>query len=502
MREESYKDLPELGIGLTYSSALESFLRSHTQFFDVIEVEPQTSWSEKSIGSGEFMLSDPVLNHIARLPGKKLVHSIGIPVGGTRHPDRFQLQLLEKTIKTLKSPWMSEHLSFNNAHDNFTGFFLPPCQTEEGIENAVAAINVIQDFVSVPIAIETGVNYFATRENELSDGLFVGEVSRRADCAILLDLHNLFTNELNGRQAINKFLEEIPLERVLEVHLAGGMEVDGFWLDAHSGAINDHLVQIALDLIPHLPNLKAIIFEVFPSFVPAIGFEVIKEQLELTRKIWNSRGSKIFMINPPHSGMGSTQKGQNESKNPPYSIVEWEKVVSDLALGRPVDPNSSVAQVMIKDRGITLVRSLIKEFRASMIVSVLRLSSRYLILALGADIFRMYLEDFWSKNRPCQYASTEAAQFGEYMKSMDLKVPQFGSLLEFELAIVETLLDGKARVTTFSVDPIPLFKALVEGKLPDKVGEPGIFEIEVTEGGPEQVNGLSMEKIREFFPNH
>jgi uncharacterized protein len=47
-------------------------------------------------------------------------------------------------------------------------------------------------------------------------------------------LHNLWCNQLNGRQQVLDVLAELPLDRVWEVHLAGGKEMDGLWLDAHS----------------------------------------------------------------------------------------------------------------------------------------------------------------------------------------------------------------------------------------------------------------------------
>lgn len=88
---------------------------------------------------------------------------------------------------------------------------------------------------------------------------------RTADCGLLLDMHNVFTNALNGRQPLDEFLEAAPLDRVWAMHLAGGMELDGFWLDAHSGAIPDALLAICETVVPRLPNLAAIAFEIFPS---------------------------------------------------------------------------------------------------------------------------------------------------------------------------------------------------------------------------------------------
>ena len=62
-------------------------------------------------------------------------------------------------------------------------------------------------------------------------------VAECADCGILLDLHNLFANGVNGRQSVEEFIAQLPLERVWEIHVAGGVELDGYWLDAHSGGV-------------------------------------------------------------------------------------------------------------------------------------------------------------------------------------------------------------------------------------------------------------------------
>src|SRR6202035_641480 len=146
--------------------------------------------------------SHAVLDHIARLPGQKLVHSIGAPVGGTVRPKPAQLRLLRATIGKLNPPWISEHLSFNRTQEFSTGFFLPPRQTLQGVETATTSIRDLQTALPIPIAVETGVNYLRPRSNEMSDGAFTAAVSERADCGILLDLHNLFTNSVNGRQSV------------------------------------------------------------------------------------------------------------------------------------------------------------------------------------------------------------------------------------------------------------------------------------------------------------
>src|SRR5262245_9284997 len=275
MGSAALPDVPALGVGITWSAAIEPLLHSRPELFAVVEIEPQTTWIRSPGAAAEYRVKDEVLSHLAALPGRKLVHSVGTPVGGSVRPAPAQLALLRDAVRIFGSPWASDHLSFNQTPDFATGFFLPPRQTPAGVATATRSIRDLQAALPVPIAVETGVSYLKPRDDELPDGEFVRRVVEAADCGLLLDLHNVFTNALNRRQPIDEFLASVPLERVWEVHLAGGMEVDGFWLDAHSGAIPDALYAIAEELIPRLPNLGAIIFEIFPSFVPEVGLDMV-----------------------------------------------------------------------------------------------------------------------------------------------------------------------------------------------------------------------------------
>ena len=241
--------LPELGVGIVYSSALEPLFADHPEIADVLEIEPQTTWLERPDRPGEILVRPEVDDHLAGLPFPKLVHSIGTPVGGSIPGIDAQLPLLRETVRKLEAPWASEHLAFNLTPDFFTGFFLPPRQTAAGLDVYVAAIGRLRDAVRVPLAVETGVNYLRRRSDEIADGEFVAELADRTGCGILLDLHNLFANERNGRQKVWEFLSQLPLDRVWEIHLAGGFEWGGYWLDAHSGAIPEPLFALSRDWV-------------------------------------------------------------------------------------------------------------------------------------------------------------------------------------------------------------------------------------------------------------
>ena len=455
---------------MTHSPGLEPLLLERPELAEVVEIEPQTMWLEREEVAERYLAPEEALERIAALPGRKLVHSVGLPVGGSVAFDELQLPLLRWFCERLEPPYFSEHLSFNRTPDFHTGFFLPPRQTSDGVRVAAANVRRLRIELGLPIAVETGVNYLQCRADEMPDGLFVAEVASHADCGILLDVHNLYCNEKNGRQSVEEFLSQIPLERVWELHIAGGFEMDGYWLDAHSGAIPEDLVEQTRNLLPRLPNLQAVVFEMFPSFLPSVGLDVVADQLRTLQSLRASASATTPALQP-NSPPLPTSAG--------ISPQDWEAALGALAIEAPA-PSSKLRSELEADPGLDILRRLIGEFRASMVVTSLRLTSRLLMLALGPEIFRAILQDYWSKRTPSAFAATEAMAFLRYLEGIDLKVPRLHEIAAYEKAAIETLLDGQARVVRFGVDPLPMLRALAEGRLSDIPGAPGDYEIEIT----------------------
>jgi uncharacterized protein (UPF0276 family) len=462
-------------VGIVYSSALAPLLVANDGLVDVVEVEPQTTWIETGNPATPLLARDEVVDHLASLPGQKLVHSVGAPVGGTVPPDEEQLRLLREAVDRLAVPWASEHLAFNRTDGFFTGFFLPPRQTDAGVQASVTAVRRLQDALGIPIAVETGVNYLRPRRDEMPDGEFVAAVVEEAGCGILLDLHNAYCNERNGRESVERFVASLPLDRVWEVHLAGGFELGGYWLDAHSGAVPPDVEAYCRQLLPSLPNLKATVFEVFSSFLPHVGIDGVRRELEKLHELWGSQGTAVP---PPSTASTSPLRTVRGGTADPVSPREWEQALGRLVVGHA--PETVLEHELAADPGVPLVRSLVEEFRASMVVGVHRLSSRLLMLALGPDIFRALLADFWSSSPPEQFAGTEAERFADYLVAKNVRVPQFQAILAFERAALATVRDGESRVVRFDVDPLPMLRSLIDGVLLQEPGSPGEYEIELT----------------------
>lgn len=276
----------DLGVGLIATEGVDLFWPAIDDLVDVLEVEPQTLWDHAE--SGGQRIGRAALDWLRSRRQPLLSHGVGFPVGGTVAPDADGVRASAGSARDLGAVHWSEHLSFNRAGRNpvrHAGYLLPPIPVEETVEAAVGHIARFQDEHDRPFLVETPTSYLRPTPGDLTDGRFVARVAEQADCGILLDLHNIWANELNGRQTVADFLGELPLERVWEVHLAGGHYLDGLYLDAHIGAVAPELLELATTVIPTLPNVRAILFEAVPESIAELGADGLCEVLEALRAL-------------------------------------------------------------------------------------------------------------------------------------------------------------------------------------------------------------------------
>jgi uncharacterized protein len=386
------QDLPELGVGFVYWPSLERLLDFDVYPIDVLEIEPQPFWFKPVSNNSPYRLDERAFDHIRQIPCPKLVHGVGFPIGGTVAPDSRQVSSFVESIDTVGAPWASEHLSFNRvrrgAHSVDTGFLLPPLQNSAGIASAAANIAALKADLPVPFAFETGVSYLRPLPGELSDGAFFAAVAELADCGILLDLHNVWANERNGRQSVLELIDELPLERVLEVHLAGGQEFDGYWVDAHSDLVPAQVMELARQVVARLPNLKAIIYEVMPEYVRANGISdsQLADQFWAMRELWQLRGTSTRPRQP---------RPPVEVSDSPLRAVTpqaWEEALSAAVTGKEL--TSQPLDALVADPGTNVLGGLIRAVRSGKVADTLTLTTRLLLLTVGEQRLATIFEQF------------------------------------------------------------------------------------------------------------
>jgi uncharacterized protein (UPF0276 family) len=453
----------ELGVGIVYWPALAPVLRSR-DLCAVVELEPQSLWEKVAGPHGyRYRLNEPLLDEIAQLPHPKLMHGVGQPVAGTTDDPVAYLPLLRRMVDRLDPAWVSEHLSFNRvmhgANVVEAGFLLPPVQSPAAARVAAQNIGRYSAALNRPFAFETGVNYLRPRDDELVDGQFFAAVAEHADCGILLDLHNLWCNERNGRQSVLDALSQMPLDRVWEVHLAGGMPFRGYWLDAHSGGVSPALLELAADVIARLPQLGALIFEIIPEHLHAIGLDGVQRELEQLHALWQRK--PVLRVRPDQRMECATARIASSE-----DVAETRDAERRLQ-ARLIDRSDSDS-----DDGVSVLRALIGEFRAANLAKTMRYTLTALLSALGSHETHALLDQYFRQAPPDAYPAIEAERFSRFLddrRDMLGAVRYLHEVLAFEAALLSATVRAQSTDLEWSVDPTALLDELQSGRLPDNL---------------------------------
>jgi len=105
--------------------------------------------------------------------------------------------------------------------------------TMEAAKVTARKIREARDFLEVPIAVENVSSYAEFHVSTMTEWEFLNEVVERANCGILLDVNNIYVSSRNHGFNAKEYLQAIPGERVMQIHLAGHSKFEKYILDTH-----------------------------------------------------------------------------------------------------------------------------------------------------------------------------------------------------------------------------------------------------------------------------
>jgi len=175
-------------------------------------------------------------------------HGVSLSLGGAERPDPVRLAHLASCAAALGSPLVSEHIAFTRAGGLDAGHLLPVPRTREALAVVAENIRIAQDQLPVPLALENIAPLLAWPTDELTEGQFLGELADRTGTLLLVDVANLHTAHVNLGTDPLRVLDELPLERLGYVHVAGGVERDGVWHDTHTHPVTGPVLELLTEL--------------------------------------------------------------------------------------------------------------------------------------------------------------------------------------------------------------------------------------------------------------
>jgi len=171
-------------------------------------------------------------------------HGVSLSIGGTEPLDREYLRGLKALLQRTGSPWVSDHLCWGSAGGVHLHDLLPLPHTERVVKHVAERARAVQDFLGVRLALENVSSYLTYTASEMTEWEFLSAVAEEADVGILLDVNNIYVSAYNHRFDPNTYVDGVPHQRVVQMHLAGHTNHGTHILDTHS----DHVIDPVWDL--------------------------------------------------------------------------------------------------------------------------------------------------------------------------------------------------------------------------------------------------------------
>ncbi|POX52308.1 DUF692 domain-containing protein [Streptomyces sp. Ru72] len=182
-------------------------------------------------------------------------HGVSLGLGGADRPDEARLAALAERAEALGAPLVTEHIAFVRAGGVLTasplleaGHLLPAPRTRDALRVLCENVRIAQDALPVPLAVENIAALISWPGEEMTEGQFLYELVERTGVRLLIDVANLHTNHVNRGEDPAKALDELPVEAIAYVHVAGGYERDGVWHDSHAHPVPPPVLDILADL--------------------------------------------------------------------------------------------------------------------------------------------------------------------------------------------------------------------------------------------------------------
>ncbi|ALF52067.1 hypothetical protein ACX27_03095 [Nostoc piscinale CENA21] len=265
--------LPTLGVGLGFREPFKSDLFLNRQQVDFLEIVAEHYLDAPVQKQQELEI---LAAHFPIIP-----HAINLSLGSAEGVDTDYLRKLAALIQQLNPPWWSEHICFTKAGGVDIGHLSPLPYTKEAVDILCRNIAEVRRFVDVPLILENITYMVKLPGAEMTEAQFLAEVVERADCGLLLDVTNLHTNAVNYGYDVHDFLNDLPWERVVQLHFVGGHWHDGVLIDSHSQSTPAEVWQIMAEVVARIP-VKGIVLERDENLPP---FTEIVQELQTAREI-------------------------------------------------------------------------------------------------------------------------------------------------------------------------------------------------------------------------
>ena len=172
-----------------------------------------------------------------------VMHGVSLSIGSTDPLDRVYLRKLRELAAHVRLVWISDHLCWTgvngvNSHDLLP---MPMPLTRQSLAHVADRVRAVQDYLSRPLILENPSTYLEFRASDIPEWEFLRSLAEQTGCGLLLDVNNVYVSATNHRFDMTTYVEAVPAESVVQVHLAGCTDCGSHMIDTHNQPVPDRV---------------------------------------------------------------------------------------------------------------------------------------------------------------------------------------------------------------------------------------------------------------------
>jgi uncharacterized protein len=175
----------------------------------------------------------------ARALAPVALHGVSLSIGSTDPLDEAYLIALRDLVARIEPVYLSDHLCWSSAGGRYAHDLLPLPYTEEALAHVVRRVVAVQERLGRQLLLENVSSYLTFTHSTLAEWEFLGAVADQADCALLLDVNNVYVSAANHGFDATAYLAGLPAARIGQIHLAGHTDRGTHLFDTHDGPVID-----------------------------------------------------------------------------------------------------------------------------------------------------------------------------------------------------------------------------------------------------------------------
>ena len=244
--------LPALGVGLGYREPFRTGLFLHRDAVDFLEITADHFFDAPRAKSEEL---DLLAAHFRLIP-----HGLNLSLGSAEGLNERYLEKFAELVERVSPPWWSEHIAFTRAGGREIGHLTPVPWTREALRALARNIARAQREINLSLILEN-ISFTLTWPGaEMTEPEFLTRLIEETGCGLLLDVTNLYINSRNHGYDPRAFLEQLPLEQIVQLHFVGEEERAGEVIDSHASPTSPPIWDL-LEEVLRLAPVKGAILE-------------------------------------------------------------------------------------------------------------------------------------------------------------------------------------------------------------------------------------------------